>query len=771
MKFRKRIYALAVSLLLLFNPLISTVYANSFDIINDETSSEILSEGIKHTSTARFTTSGWLDINTLEVDFSNKDNSIDVLYGNEGLGKTSTVSDMAKQTGAVAAINADFFDTKTGSPIGQIVSKGKLISAPPDKNLYGKLSSFNLDNKGNAFLDYWTYNISMDMPSGETIPVATYNKASNGQYLSLYDSHWGQTPGPKNKQKHTEVIVYKDGTVIEVRNDKPKTSITEGNYAIVANGNNAAKLSMLIPGDKVNINISTNPGYKDLQLSISGGTMLVKDGAITPITHDPSPKPTARTAIGSNKDGSKLFLVTVDGRNGKSIGLTEKDMAKLMHDLGAFNALNLDGGGSTTMTVRSLGEREIKTVNNPSDGQERKVTTAIGMFNTAPQGSIKGLKVKGPGNLFAGTYGDINVQAYDEGYNPIDVDMANVQFSLQGVEGTFDKNRFEPSAVGDASLTVKYDGIEEQTNIKVLDKPIILKSNINKINTGFNSKTKIGIYGKDKNGYTALIPADKINWSASGKIGTVQNGTFTSGNANAVGYIKAMFGNVYLNIPVTVGKSADQTETPNNAQLENVDPYNKKIETKDDLDSYNIFVYGQADNDAAINYAIDKANCESSFAVFFGKGAKQSGNLKVPSLSIDSPGLYNFRNSSFIVLDSSKGGIRTTDAQQWFKLKDYLDSAKGTNIFIVLPTPVWGSNGFTDQREAALFENTLKSFKKESGKNVWILYQNSQFYTALNDEIRYIGIGQPANSSGNDIPYALIEVDGSNVYYQKNSLK
>ncbi len=779
MKISKRICAVATAVFLMFNPFFSGAYADSSQVINDETKSEVLADGVKHTSIARFTTSGWLDINVVEVDLSNKNTDIDVLYGSEGLAKTSVVSAMAKESGAIAAINGDFFDTKTGSPIGQIVSNGTLISAPPDKGLYGKLSSFNINDNGNAFFDYWTYDFSITLPNGQTLPIVTYNKASNSQYLCLYDHNWGNTPGSSGNSNHTEVIVAEDGTIIDVRKDMPSTAIAQGCYAVVANGDNAATLAMMIPGDKVGINLTTNPGYGDLKLSISGGTMLVKDGAIAPITHDPSPKPTARTAIGVSQDNNKLLLVTVDGRNGKSIGLTEKDMAQLMLDMGAYDALNFDGGGSTTMAIRSLGEKSAVTVNSPSDVSERKVANAVGILNNAPEGAIKGLKINNPDNVFVGSYEDFNVTAYDEGYSPLDVDMSSVQFNVEGVKGTFNGNRFAPASPGNAVITVSYGGLSEQFNVKVLDKPIMLKSDISKINASYNTKAKITIFGKDERGYTAQIPSDKLQWSVHGDIGNVDGGTFVSGASDSSGYVTAAFGDAYLNIPVTIGKPSQQISVPDNVPLENVDPYNKKTDVKNDSGSYNVFVYGNMDKDdllknLAINKAIEKANGTSSLAIFTGKGSNELDDLKIPYLAIDSTGLYEFRNSSFIVLDSSKGGLRATDSQQWFKLKDYLNRAAGTNVFIVLPTPVWGTDGFTDQREAELFESTLKDFKKDSGKNVWILYQGKQsFYTAVNDEIRYVGLSGTTGVTKNDIanmPYALIEVNGSNVYYQKDLL-
>jgi hypothetical protein len=80
-----------------------------------------------------------------------------------------------------------------------------------------------------------------------------------------------------------------------------------------------------------------------------------------------------RTAVGVSEDGSALFLAVVDGRSTASVGATLNELATLLHELGAYRALNLDGGGSTTMYI----EGEGGVVNAPSDGIERPVANHL----------------------------------------------------------------------------------------------------------------------------------------------------------------------------------------------------------------------------------------------------------------------------------------------------------------------------------------------------------------------------------------------------------
>ncbi len=116
--------------------------------------------------------------------------------------------------------------------------------------------------------------------------------------------------------------------------------------------------------------------------AVSGRPMVVDRGRMSeelytfPRTWTREP----RTAVGVSENGRKVILVTVDGRRATSHGGTLEEIAQIMIELGAFRAINLDGGGSTTMYVGSEGG----VVNRPSRGWEREVVNHIGVVAPAP---------------------------------------------------------------------------------------------------------------------------------------------------------------------------------------------------------------------------------------------------------------------------------------------------------------------------------------------------------------------------------------------------
>ncbi len=103
---------------------------------------------------------------------------------------------------------------------------------------------------------------------------------------------------------------------------------------------------------------------------VSGGPELLRAGVVQSEQQHPVKcfwrHP--RTALGLSPDGKTLYLVVVDGRSKKATGMSCGELSKLLLELGAWNATNLDGGGSSTMFVRGQG-----VVNTPSDGVERVV--------------------------------------------------------------------------------------------------------------------------------------------------------------------------------------------------------------------------------------------------------------------------------------------------------------------------------------------------------------------------------------------------------------
>ncbi|MBK7397791.1 MAG: phosphodiester glycosidase family protein [Myxococcales bacterium] len=128
--------------------------------------------------------------------------------------------------------------------------------------------------------------------------------------------------------------------------------------------------------------------------AVSGHPLIVSEGVAQKDTSGTlCPNRHPRTAVGLAKDDRTLYLVVVDGRSTASVGMTCAELGVLMKGLGAWNALNLDGGGSSAMYVAGKG-----IVNTPSDGSERVVGNQLALFapKSGSVGTLEGIVFENP---------------------------------------------------------------------------------------------------------------------------------------------------------------------------------------------------------------------------------------------------------------------------------------------------------------------------------------------------------------------------------------
>jgi hypothetical protein len=131
------------------------------------------------------------------------------------------------------------------------------------------------------------------------------------------------------------------------------------------------------------------------------------------------------------KDNKTLYLITVDGRQKNSIGMTQTELAEFLIEKNIYNALNLDGGGSTTMVAQKLGDTSLSVINSPSSGALRKVVNGIGIFNASKKSSLSNLLIEvSEENVFVNCERELIIKGYDKYYNPVEVDIEDIKWSI-----------------------------------------------------------------------------------------------------------------------------------------------------------------------------------------------------------------------------------------------------------------------------------------------------------------------------------------------------
>lgn len=579
---------ISLALIILFTlALFSSSIANAQpQIIHEASTKQNVAAGVTLENIVRFTTDGWFNINILRIDLSNKYISVDAISNPESIRKLTPVKALAESRGAVAAVNASFFNPTGdgyGYPDGPIVESGEIVSAYSEYNKYNDImASFSIDKLGQLLYSYWKVNMELRGAEGKTLPVTQYNKPSRLEYtdFTVIDRKWNSMSiGASETYPDIVEMVVRNNVVVEIHEGRPAVEIPEDGYIVVTREAGGGKLlkQYFKPGDSIEWIVTTAPDWNDLNMSVTGASILVKDGKIPDkfsFNIASISKKQPRTAIGSTKDGNMLFLVTVDGRQNSSIGMSQLEIAQFMLGLGAYNALNLDGGGSTTMAVRTTGTNELKVVNSPSDNTPRIVSNAIGVFSTAPAAPLAGLIIDTEDtNIFVNTSRAFSVRGYDKYFNPVQINPEDVEWSVSGIKGTFKDNVFYPQSVGEGKITAAIGKVTGTINISSLSQPVQLFLSRKSLKLPLGQTFNFSVSGINKNGYGAKINPEDLNWvvkGMEGNIGKIDKGSFTA-VSGGTGYIDAWIGDTHAYCAVSVAteivKATDKFETINGSFL------------------------------------------------------------------------------------------------------------------------------------------------------------------------------------------------------------
>ena len=316
---------------------------------------------------------GQIRAQLLTVDINNPANELDLIAPVK-VPKRASVSHLAARDNAVAAVNGDFFDIgDTGAPLGVGKDREQGMRHAPAA---GWNNTFWIDADGHPHVGPLPY--KGKLKQHPKVKFTNHNSPSiqaNG--IGVYDRFWGRTEGSSVTagQKRVREVVVAGG---KVRSNRTKVSegykIRGKGLVFIARGAATQKLKKVRVGEPATVleSLAAAP-----TVAIGGDRPLLVNGVRT-VVDDKQMHP--RTAIGIDADLGRVLILVIDGRQSFSRGYTMVELANMMAALGAENALNLDGGGSSTMVGHTaLGQFGV--LNSPSDGQERLVPNGIGVYS------------------------------------------------------------------------------------------------------------------------------------------------------------------------------------------------------------------------------------------------------------------------------------------------------------------------------------------------------------------------------------------------------
>jgi hypothetical protein len=267
-----------------------------------------------------------------------------VMLPRDGIGALEPLEKMA--SGALAAINANFFDPSTQLPIGLLVKDGVVLSAP-----YGRRGALGISLFGDLYFFAPTLKLSASV-LGQTVTIDGINRPPSSDGLFLYTDRYAL---PIRSEAPLKAVRLRHGFVVNILENGLVLPDGESTL-LVATGAARSRLGGLRPGDSVKISYTLDPQVLFLREAVSAGPLLLKDGQIV---LDPKAErfseefvraKAARSVLATTASGDLLFIIVL--KDGRSVGADLRTLAILAQSLGAHSALALDGGSSSTLLFR-----------------------------------------------------------------------------------------------------------------------------------------------------------------------------------------------------------------------------------------------------------------------------------------------------------------------------------------------------------------------------------------------------------------------------------
>ncbi|MGQ0844606.1 MAG: phosphodiester glycosidase family protein [Sporichthyaceae bacterium] len=329
-------------------------------------------------------------VRALTIDPKVAKGSLGTTYGPSVAGTTPTTK-LTREADALVGVNASFFALGSrlpGNPVGLTIDRGRVLSEPSGmkrevtllvdsaKNSLRiervKWSAKVRDAGGNHTLRLDKVNAVPRVPSACRTAASQARCESRGQMAAFTAKFGKRTPSGVG----TEILLDRDGCAVKVA-AKRGLRLGKGRSSIQATGKAARDIEKLVSRGCIDIQHTVRDGKGDrieigpATAAVSGRFRLLEEGrVVAPERRDDNFfRRHPRTVVGTAWDG-KIVMITVDGR-GRSVGATLPEAARVAWAFGLRDAVNLDGGGSTTMSIRG------KLVNRVSGGRERAVSDAL----------------------------------------------------------------------------------------------------------------------------------------------------------------------------------------------------------------------------------------------------------------------------------------------------------------------------------------------------------------------------------------------------------
>ena len=511
---------------------------------------EILTSGATLTkydyTTTRSTTTVHTLANVIQVDLQNPHVKLDVFIGGHSkLDQKQTTGEMAKYQRAVAAVNGDFFsmNAKEKLPMGGCAAMGEII-ASPTKMLDWPMLTVTDDRI--ATIDRYEFTGTVTAPDGASIGIHNVNRpnyytvkgSTNKTFvpqLYLYTPTWVPQLSPDQFPADAVEIILQDGIVTSVHQPITGATAPAGGYVLLAYGASSQWIQQHVqPGQPLTIDQALHPKSSSnpidptqVQVMIGGSDIILSEGKSIALT----PKgglggSRARTAVGYSQDGRYLYMITAE-KHAHSSGMTLPELQSFLASIGVWKGMNMDGGGSTTMVARPLGDDQVTLAHPTETGQkQRYVVNALGVLSTAPAGTLAGFQVYGPRTLLKGQQATYTIKPYDTYYNPFSpLNVQPIWHTNNSNVIRVDQNTIKALSPGKATITVEASGSTTPVELTVTSDTdaIALAPPQNLDNFELGTKVAVPFTVTLRDGTTTQLQAGALKWQYIGCDADIQD--------------------------------------------------------------------------------------------------------------------------------------------------------------------------------------------------------------------------------------------------------
>ncbi len=326
--------------------------------------------GVTYTEWTFTTRDGRQRVHVLDVDPAVRGVSLDYVANPLLRERAPTSVLVGAERHAVAGVNGSFFDIDdTGAPLGVGVSRTRgLLHASTS----GWVDAFFRAADGSYRVGPLTLRASLvQQPTWRVSGLNTPHARPDS--ITVYTRAWGNASGRHvldGRRTPVRQVHVLGGVVVQNTARLAQGHRFHG-LLLVGLGEGARELQSLAVGSRLRARWSLD---RRVRMAITGSQVLVRDGRGVAIDdHLLAP----RTAVGIDHDTGHVVVATLDGRQSDAVGLTTRGWARVLVALGVDDAINLDGGRSSTMVARGVGGASADVVNAPSLVRERWVPDAL----------------------------------------------------------------------------------------------------------------------------------------------------------------------------------------------------------------------------------------------------------------------------------------------------------------------------------------------------------------------------------------------------------